>query len=284
MEWTLRELRCFVTAADTGTLTAAAEELHVSQAAVSRAIASLERSLGQRMLRRGRHGCEPTAFGETMLPQARRILVAASGLDALAREQHGQLNLGYAWAALGSHTTALLRGWAEEHPETELRLVRHNSPSSGLAEGRCDAAIMRVAPDPERFASVVIGLERRVAAFSSDDPLWARRRSLRMRDFDGRTLLSDQRTGTTSLALWEGGPAPARLIESSDIEDWLNNVAAGTGVGVTSEATVAQHARAGVSFRPIVDAPRIAVRIAWWRSEPPDAIAALLETATRLYA
>lgn len=49
MEWSLRELRCFTTAAEAGTLTGAAESLHVSQAAVSRGIASLEQALGQRV-------------------------------------------------------------------------------------------------------------------------------------------------------------------------------------------------------------------------------------------
>ena len=284
MEWSLRELRCFVTAAEAGTLTEAAEQLHVSQASMSRGIAGLERALGGRVLHRGRHGCEPTALGETLLPRARRILDHTAALEALAREQHGRLSIGYAWAALGRHTTALMKGWDEDHPRTELRLVRHNSPTSGLAEGRCDAAIMRVEPDPARFASAVVGLERRVAAFSSDDPLWSKRRSLRMRDFAGRTIISDSRTGTTSRALWEGGPEPERFIERHDVEDWLNALSVGAGVGATSEATAMHHPRPGVVFRPIVDAPRIPVRIAWWRSDPPDEIAALLEAVTRLYA
>lgn len=284
MEWSLRELRSFTTAADLGTLTEAAIQLHVSQASISRSLASLERALGQRLLHRGRHGCEPTAFGEALLPQARRILAGVAGFDALAREQHGQLNLGYAWAALGKHTTKLLRSWGEDHPGVELKLVQHQSPTAGLAEGRCDAAILRTAPDPARFASAVVGLEQRVAAFSSDDQLWARRRTLRMNDFATRTVLTDSRSGTTTQELWDGGPAPERFIESRDMEDWLNQLVAGIGVGSTSEATAVQHGRGGVTFRPIADAPRIPVRIAWWRSDPPNAIAALLETVTRLYA
>lgn len=283
MEWSLRELRCFATAAEVGTLTETAEVLHVSQAAVSRSIASLERTLGQRILHRGRHGCEPTAFGEALLPQARRILAGVEQFNGLAREQHGQLVLGYAWAALGKHTTAFQRGWAKDHPETELKLVRQSTPTSGLAEGRCEAAIVRSVPNPAHFATAVVGLERRLAAFSSDDPLWARRRTLRMSDFVSRTVLSDPRTGTTSRALWDGGPSPDRFIESGDLEDWLNGIATGVGVGTTAEATAAQHSRSGVSFRPITDAPRIAVRIAWWRVDPPEKITELIEAVTRLY-
>lgn len=283
MEWSLRELRCFTTAAELGTVTEAAEVLHVSQAAVSRGIASLELALGQRVLHRGRHGCEPTAFGEALLPQARRVLANVEQLNALASEQHGQLTLGYAWAALGRHTTAFQRGWSRDHPETELRLIRHTTPTSGLAEGKCDAAIVRVVPDHSKFASAVVGLERRLAVFPSDDPVWARRRSLRMRDFVSRTVLSDTRTGTTTRALWDGGPSPERFVESTDLEDWLNGIATGIGVGITAEATAAQHSRPGVNFRPITDAPRIPVRIIWWRSDPPDKIAELIEAVTKLY-
>jgi hypothetical protein len=54
-------------------------------------------------------------------------------------------------------------------------------------------------------------------------------------------------------------------------------------VGTTAEATAAQHSRPGVTFLPITDAPRIPVRIAWWRSDPPDKIAELIESVTRLY-
>ncbi|MBO1901282.1 LysR family transcriptional regulator [Leucobacter weissii] len=283
MDWSLRELRCFVTAAEAGSLTAAAAELHVSQAAVSRRIAALEGSLGRQLLRRGRHGCEATAAGEQLLPQARRVLAEASRLETLAREQQSQIRVGYAWAALGGHTTELIRGWPESHPDVELRLLRHNSPTSGLAEGRCDAAILRVAPDASRFDSVVVGLERRLAAFPADDPDWGRRRTLRLREFAGRTVLTDPRTGTTSQILWHGEHAPARFVDSSDVEEWLTAIAAGLGVGTTSEATAVHHPRPGVVFRPIVDAPRIPVRIAWWRDDPPGAVGELIAFVARLY-
>lgn len=46
MDWTLRELRHFQCAAEAGSFTAAADELHVSQAAVSRTIAGLEANVG----------------------------------------------------------------------------------------------------------------------------------------------------------------------------------------------------------------------------------------------
>lgn len=284
MEWSLREMRCFVAAASFGTITDAAAELHISQASASRAIASLERALGQRVLRRGRHGCEPTAFGEALLPQARRLLAQVDTVNTLAERQHERIRVGYAWSALGKHTTALLREWREEYPDSELHFEQHSTPTSGLAEGRCDVAIMRSPPDPARYSSAVIGLERRHAVFSADDPLWAKRRSLRMREFAGRAVAAEPLTGTTRRELWDGGPAPDTFIAVADTEDWLNTLSAGEAVGVSAEATSVHHARSGIRFIPITDAPRIAVRLVWWRNEAPRGIEALVELATRRYA
>ncbi|KUF07319.1 LysR family transcriptional regulator [Leucobacter sp. G161] len=284
MEWSLREMRCFVLAASFGTITDAAIELHISQASASRAISSLERALGQRVLRRGRHGCEPTAFGEALLPQARRLLAQVDTVNTLAEREHDRLRLGYAWSALGKHTTSVLREWRAQYPNTELHFSQHSTPTSGLAEGRCDVAIMRIPPDAARFSSAVIGLERRFAVFSADDPQWAKRRTLRMREFAGRTVAAEPRSGTTKRELWDGGPAPDTFIAVTDTEDWLNTLSAGEAVGVTAEATSVHHARSGIRFIPITDAPRIAVRLVWWRDEAPNGIEALVELATRLYA
>jgi regulatory helix-turn-helix LysR family protein len=63
MQWSLRELRFFVTAAEAGSFTEAAAQLYVSQAAVSRTIAGLEKSVGDRLLRRVPRGCELTGSG-----------------------------------------------------------------------------------------------------------------------------------------------------------------------------------------------------------------------------
>lgn len=284
MEWTLRELRHFVTAAETGSFTDAAAELFVSQAAVSRTIASLENAVGDRLLRRVPRGCELTSLGRLVLPHARRVLAEASGFSDFLRTRHGVLRLGYAWAALGKHSTRLQRDWNRQHDDTELALVRHNSPTAGLAEGLCDAAIIRRSVDDKRFESVIVGLERRIVAFASDDPQWARRRRMRMAEIGDRTVIIDPRVGTTSTHHWDGTDHSPQFIESNDVDSWLDAIAAGRGVGTTSEATAHHHARAGITFRPITDGPRIPVRLVWWSDHRPPLIDDLVSAVTELYA
>lgn len=274
----------FAAAVETGSFTDAAGELHISQAAVSRTIASLERGVGAQLLRRVARGCELTSAGWQVLPQARRVLAEADRFDQFLQTRHARLRLGYAWAALGRHTTPLQRQWTIDHETVDLELVRHNSPTAGLAEGVTDVAIVRRAVDERRFESVVVGLERRLVAFATDDSEWARRRRLSMAEIAERTIVIDPRVGTTSEELWSGSEQTMRFIETADVDSWLNTIAAGRGVGTTAEATARHHPRPGVAYRPIKDGPRIPVRLAWWRDTRPTGIADLIDAATRLYA
>jgi DNA-binding transcriptional LysR family regulator len=277
----LRQLRCLVAIVDAGTFTDAALQLGVSQAAVSRTLASLEAALGVRLLRRTAREVTPTAAGQRVIGRARRLLAEADDLVAEAAGGTTRLRIGHAWSAMGRHTTAFQRRWAAAHPDAELQLVRTNSATAGLGEGVCDLAVLRIAPDARRFDSALVGLERRLCALAADDP-WARRRSLTLAEIGQRTLLIDRRTGTTTPELWPADARPA-VEHTNDVDDWLTVVATGRCVGVTAEGTAAQYPRPGVVFRPIRDAEPIAVRLAWWRDDPHPATAAAVELLTELY-
>jgi len=281
MDVELRHLRCLVAIVDEGGFTDAAIALGVSQAAVSRSLASLERALGVRLLRRTSREVTPTAAGLRVLSHARRVLGEVEGLIREAASGQAFLRIGYAWSALGRHTLAFQRGWAEARPGTELELVRTNSATAGLAEGVCALGVVRRALDERRFDSVIVGLERRLCALAADDPL-ARRRSVRLGDLTGRTLLVDRRTGTTTTELW---PVDARPVtrETHDVDDWLTTISTGRCVGMTAESTAHQYPRPGVVYRPVRDAEPIAVRLAWWRDDPHPAAPTVVELLTALY-
>lgn len=277
----LRQLRCLVAIVDEGTFTDAAIALGVSQAAVSRTLASLERALGVRLLRRTSREVTLTAAGLRVVERARRVLAEVSGLVREATSGHTRLRIGYAWSAVGRHTVAFQRRWNAAHGGVDLHLARVNSPSAGLAEGACDLAVVRRPLDDRRFDTALVGLERRLCALAADDPL-ARRRSVRLAELTGRTLLVDRRTGTTTLDLWPPDARPA-VEETHDVDDWLTVIAAGRGIGVTAESTAHQYPRPGVVYRPVRDAEPVAVRLAWWRDEPHPALQAVLELLTELY-
>ncbi|MEU8836217.1 LysR family transcriptional regulator, partial [Streptomyces sp900116325] len=234
MDVELRQLRCLVAIVDEGSFTDAALALGVSQAAVSRTLASLERALGVRLLRRTSREVTPTATGLRVVAQARRVLGEVADLVREATSGHARVRIGYAWSALGRHTLAFQRRWSGAHPETDLQLVRVNSGTAGLAEGACDLAVVRRALDDRRFDSAIVGLERRLCAMAADDPL-ARRRSVRLSDIGGRTLLIDRRTGTTTTELWPPDSRPSTE-DTLDVDDWLTVISTGRCVGMTAES------------------------------------------------
>ena len=281
MDLELRHLRCLVAIVDAGTFTDAAIDLGISQAAVSRNLQALEQVLGVRLLHRTSRNVTPTTAGVHALAQARQVLAAADNLVAEATTGHTRLRIGHPWSAMGRHTREFQRRWAERYPDVELQLIRTNSATGGLAEGLCDIAVLRTLAGGRRFASAVVGEERRYCALAADDP-WASRRSIRLDEIPQRTLLIDRRTGTTTADLWPAAAQP-HIQETRDIDDWLAIIAAGGGVGITPEGTTAQYRRDGVVFRPLRDAPPVTVTVSWRRHDPHPSTHAAIALLAELY-
>jgi DNA-binding transcriptional LysR family regulator len=282
MDLELRQLRCLVAIVDSGTFTDAAIQLGISQAAVSRTLIALERTLGVRLLHRTSRTLCPTTAGVHVLSQARQILLAADNLVAEAASGHTTLRIGHAWSAMGRHTREFQRRWARRYPGTALELIRTNSPTGGLAEGLCDIAVLRTEPGAGRFDDTIVGYERRYCAVAADDP-WARRRTIAFDEVPQRTVLIDRRTGTTTPDLWPAGSRPA-IRDTHEIDDWLALIAAGSGVGVTPESTTTQYRRDGVVFRPLRGAPPVPVRVIWRQHDPHPSTHAAAALLTELYA
>lgn len=286
MDVELRHLRCLVAVVDEGTFTDAARVLGVSQAAVSRTVAALERELGVRLLRRDARGARPTVAGHRVVGRARRLLADVRGLKEDAIAGCDRLRVGYAWSALGRHTAPVQRHWAQERPGTRLDLVRVNTATAGLADGGCDVAVLRRAPDDPRLAHALVGRERRMCALAADDPLACGGGSagggVIMGDLVHRTVLVDRRTGTTTADLWPDGARPDTE-DVHDVDDWLTVIATGRCVGLTAEATAHQYPRPGVAYVEVVDAPPVEVHLAWWRDDEHPATGELVRVVRGAY-
>src|SRR5829696_7622434 len=113
MDAEVRQLRALLAVVDTGTFTGAADALRVSQASVSRTVAALERSLGARVLHRTTREVSLTPVGARVVGHARRVVEEIAGIRRAAEQVRGDLRIGYAWSALGRHTTVVQRRWSE---------------------------------------------------------------------------------------------------------------------------------------------------------------------------
>lgn len=282
MEVELRHLRSLVGVIEAGTFTDAGIELGISQTTVSRNIAALESILGVRLLHRTTRSVEPTAAGQRVLRHARRALTVITDLQHEASTGTSTLRIGYAWSALGKHTPDLQRRWAAVLPRHDLRLVRANTPTAGLAEGTADLAILRWVPAATGINLVQIGLEKRYCAMSVDDPL-ARKSTVSLAQIATIPVVMNHRTGSTRPDLWPDGQQPEHTIPTDDVDDWLTIIGSGTARGVTAESTAHQYRREGLTYRIVRDAPPVSVHAAWTTTDPPAALQEILTLLTDLY-
>ena len=172
--------------------------------------------------------------------------------------------------------------WARAHPGSALVFVQSNTPTAGLTEGLADVSVLRRSPPDPRLRTAVVGFERRYAALPADDPL-ARRRSVALAHVAGRTVAVDILTGTTTDELWAPPAVPGAVRSVRGVDEWLTVIAAGQAVGVSAEATVRQHPRPGVVYRPVRDAEPVPVLLAWWADGPPADLDALVGLVRELY-
>jgi DNA-binding transcriptional LysR family regulator len=143
----LEAVRTFVAAADTGRFQDAATDLAVTQQAVSKRIAGLEKELAVRLFTRTARGAQLTIDGQAFLPHARALMQAEE--KAIASVRPGRRALRVDVLAMRSAMSALLRGFHEARPEVDLDVVTLHDVDAALAaleSGAIDATFRFLAP------------------------------------------------------------------------------------------------------------------------------------------
>ena len=169
---TLPQLRTFVTVVDLGSFTAAGRRLGMSQPAVSRAVAALERELGLPLLVRGRDGLSLTAAGSTTLTHAREALrhieLMRSEVADLAGDVVGTLTLASLPTATANLIAPQLRVFAERHPAVTIRLLEGSEEEvrDWLDQGAAEAGVVSL-PAPG-LQCAVLGEQPMVAVAPAD--------------------------------------------------------------------------------------------------------------------
>lgn len=139
-------LHTFVTAAQAGSFTRAAESIHRSQSAVSQQIKRLEDMLGKPLFLREGRSLELTGAGETLLEHALKMLsLNMRAVSALASEQlQGRIRLGTPEDYAGVHLPGILSAFAEEHPQVRVDVWCEASTAFPelLRSGRLDMALV----------------------------------------------------------------------------------------------------------------------------------------------
>src|SRR5918999_3503068 len=253
-------LRAFAAIARCGSVTRAADELYVSQPAVSKHLASLEADVGRRLVTRGREGAVLTPAGRVLADYVLRAeaLLANAGraLAAGAEAETGTLAL----AASGIPGTYLLpqlvADFGRRYPGVELdlrvstsagtlELVRAHEVELGVVGG------MTLAPELESEPLV----EDEIVLVG---PPTLGGRRLRAKDVEGLTWISREEGSATRAAVetarWEVGLRSPPLLELQSWEAVKLAVAKGHGLAAISRLALDLELETGRLV--VLDVPR----------------------------
>ncbi len=250
---TLKQLRALQAVAESGSVTAAAQRLHVTPPAVSLQLKLLEEHAGIALLERTPEGLRLTAAGQVVLDAIHQIegvlKACALSLEEMKGVSGGSVRVGVVSTAKYFAPRALA-AFMKEHPEIDIRLQvgNRNETVEALANYDLDFAIMGRPPDTFEVSRSIIGPHPHVLVCPPDHPL-AGRDDLRPADLAHETfLMREKGSGTRTLT--------EKLIARLDIEPKIGMeigsnetikqaVMAGLGIALISAHTVATELREG---------------------------------------
>ncbi|WP_328430894.1 MULTISPECIES: LysR family transcriptional regulator [unclassified Streptomyces] len=162
-----------------GSLRRAAEELHLSQPALSETVRNLERELGVDLLERKRSGATMSAEGRELLPHIVNVLDAVDRLRSAAGEQHRisrMVRVGTVNAATVPLLIPVVREFRAAHPLTQVEVVaaQQTEIHRALSEGGFDLGLVNQLDGddvPAGFACTELLRGRPVVCVRPDSPL-----------------------------------------------------------------------------------------------------------------
>jgi DNA-binding transcriptional LysR family regulator len=261
MDVELRHLHAFVAVAQQLSFTRAAEQLVITQPALTRTIKQLEAALEVQLFNRTSRHVELTATGAEFLAHAQQVLMAMDQALASVRNQV-TIRMGFSWL-LPDPWAQLTVSKYEQTTGNSVSLIRIDDPLAGVEQGRVDVAVVRGTPPSETPARLVHLFDEERVAVCSLDCTMAAVHELHWRDVAKWPLVVNTVSGTTGPWSWPAGEGPTRIIETGNFDEWLESVAANRGIGVVPEVAMRRNIHPAVRFVPLIDAPTTPVSIAF---------------------
>ena len=290
----IRQLYCFVTAAEEGQITRAASRLHVAQPALSQSIAKLEATAGVKLFERHPRGVDLTPAGAAFFEKARIAVTAArEAADVLGPWVRGEsaVVLGFS-PSFHPIARPIMRRVMEEKPDVQVS-VRHLHPSDRLVElkgGLIDAELMLPPPpvDPDVVVATVFHSPRYVL-LPDRHPL-AGEAAIQFDDIAGETFpgrhpsVSEEWSAEAWLSDRRGHDPPVPTETPLTLDEVWALVSAGKAVSVLPGFMVPPIEGHGVRAIPLSDVEPIAIGLARRREDSRAVVAALFDIALDLVA
>ena len=175
MDW--GSLSAFVAVAERGGFSAAAEQLHLTQPAVSKRIAQLEQVLDVRLFDRLGRQVVLTEAGRLLLPRARQMLAEADAarraLQDLGQEIGGRLSLATSHHVGLHRLPALLRRFTALHPKValDIRFLDSEHAYAQVLQGEVELAVTTLGPTEPPLQAATVWDDPLRFAVAPDHPL-----------------------------------------------------------------------------------------------------------------
>ncbi|MCC7682858.1 LysR family transcriptional regulator [Janthinobacterium sp. FW305-128] len=263
----------------------AAEQLHMTQPPLSRAIKTLEEKLGARLFERDTQGVALTQAGRTLLPQALHILdLLETAQTSLQRDAApARLRLGLTSSVAAGLFRPLLAALEAQLGNVRLELTAAPSPRlvAGVRKGQLDAALLALPSATFELAVQPLARQPMMLALPAGHRL-AKKRKLSLTDIAAESIYWFERARQPAFfdhcqqVFRRHGFAPAFLREAPDHHVLLGDVAAGKGMALLADSFRALRL-AGVAYRPLAEGEELAAGIGLaWREEHGHAALPLL--------
>ncbi len=261
-------LQIFVAVATCLNFRQAAEQLHMTQPPLSRAIRQLEARLGVQLFERDTQHVALTPAARQLLPMAQQILAMLDAAEQAMRQHPAPIRLRLGLTS--SVESDLFRPFTEAVAAAlgaALEPVFATSPQlvASLRAGRLDAAVIALPTATRELTVQALALQPMLAALSSRHPL-ARRRTLTLADLAGEPVYWFERARQPAFfdhchAVFKRHHfAPAFVREPHDHHILLSDVAAGKGIALLP-ASFAALRRSGVAYRKLAEGDELAARL-----------------------
>lgn len=275
-EITLRQLRYFVAAAETGQFSMAASREHVSQSAITNAVLMLEQTLGVRLFERRPHGVELTAEGHSFCQHSRHVLDSLQ--DAvrepgfLSHTLGGAIHIAASYTVLGYFLPALMARFRRNYPDIEIDLqdLERAQIEQALEAEEIELGIVILSNRPDRstLEEHVLIRSRRQLWMASDHPL-ASIPFPSLNDIAPYTYiqLNVDEGEESTLRYWQSqGLNPNTGFRTGSLEALRGLIAHGFGITILSDMVYRPWSLEGkkIEARPITDAvPHMEVGLIW---------------------
>ncbi|MCB1774491.1 MAG: LysR family transcriptional regulator [Gammaproteobacteria bacterium] len=201
-------LRSFLTVAETGAITEAAERIGVTQPALSRRLQQLEEHLGVALLARGRKGATLTEMGRLVQAEAQVIVTRYEQMREMVASQQrlegGTVRIGGGATAVSFILPEAIAAFQAAHPQVRFQMREAGSAeiAEDVAAGHLELGVVTL-PVRDRELRITPLTTDRVVLVARDDHPLAHRRRVRIQD------LADQ-----AFVAFEAGSALRQIIDS----------------------------------------------------------------------